>query len=82
MDRSDKGFLAAYTLRKNLAIEMTNPIDLSTIVDKLAIKLVYRDLGRGVEGACISKGKRSFRPHVEHSGIEPKTAVLPDILNH
>lgn len=56
MNKSDKGFLTAYKLRQDLGIEPTNCIDLDYVAKELMIKVIRKDLGIGIEGACKSNG--------------------------
>lgn len=56
MSKSDIGFLTAYKLRQDLGVKPDEPIDLNYVAEKLMIRVIRRDLGVGVEGACKSIG--------------------------
>lgn len=56
MSKSDKGFLTAYKLRDDLAIDPSECINLNNVAKKLMIRVIRRDLGAGIEGACKSSG--------------------------
>jgi len=56
MSKSSVGFSTAYKLRQDLEISATTSVDLQFILEKLMIKLIYKDLGRGIDGACKSEG--------------------------
>ncbi len=56
MSKSDKGLFTAYKLRHDLGIDPSKCINLNYIAEKLMIKVVRKDLGVGIEGACKSRG--------------------------
>lgn len=56
MNKSDKGFMTAYKLRQDLGIAPSECIDLNYVSEKLTIKVIRKDLGAGIEGACKSSG--------------------------
>ncbi len=56
MSKSDIGFLTAYKLRQDLGINPNECINLNYVAEKLMIRVVRKDLGIGVDGACKSSG--------------------------
>ena len=83
MNKSDAGALAAYNLRKDLAIDIKQPVNLDVVTERLSIRVTYRDLGAGIEGACKSLGAKRLvvlKPNLE--SIQKERFTLAHEIGH
>jgi Zn-dependent peptidase ImmA (M78 family) len=56
-------------LRERIGIEINQKIDFTILLNFLGIKLIYRELGNGIYGACKTKGVKRLivlKPNIEY----------------
>lgn len=58
MNSLSKGFITTCKLREDLELDNLEPVDLDAVTRHLSIKVIYKDLGDGIEGACKSIGAK------------------------
>ena len=83
MSKSDRGLITAYRLRQDLGIAPFTPVDLMNITERLTIKVTHKELGKGIEGACKSKGAKRLvvlNPHP--SSIQKGRFTLAHEIGH